>query len=68
MEQLRCAACGEVIGVYEPMLAILPDGSERAGSRLTLDSELEHRTSVAVHERCHRSGSSGSVQDHGPGL
>lgn len=73
MEHLRCAACREVIGVYEPMLAILPDGSEHAGSRLTLSSELAHPNSVALHEcchreRCHRPGSNGNVQDDGPSI
>ena len=62
MEKLRCGACGDVIGVYEPMLAILADGSEHAGSRLTLDSELEHPQSVALHEHRHRYGGNGDAQ------
>ncbi len=62
VERLCCAFCGDVIGVYEPMLAILPDGSAHAGSRLTLCSELEHPNSVALHERCHRSAIHGNAQ------
>lgn len=62
VERLCCASCGDVIGAYEPMLAILPDGSERKGSRLTLRSELEHPNSVALHERCHRSAIHGNAQ------
>ncbi len=71
MEHLRCASCGNVIGVYEPMLVMLPDGSEHVGTRLTLDSELEHPQSVALHEHCHRSGGAGSArgaQSRGPGI
>jgi hypothetical protein len=62
MEPLRCAACGDVIGAYEPMLAILPDGSECAGSPLTLHAELEPAQSVALHERCHRSDNDGDAK------
>lgn len=52
MEGLRCSACGDLIGVYEPMCAILPDGSERPGSRLSLAAELKQPSTVALHERC----------------
>jgi hypothetical protein len=62
MEPLHCAACGDVIGAYEPTLVVLPDGSERAGSPLTLHSELKHPQSVARHERCHRSGIDGDAK------
>lgn len=57
MERLRCSACGDLIGVYEPICAILPDGSKRPGSRLSLDVELKQPSTVALHERC--SGSRG---------
>jgi hypothetical protein len=52
VKTLRCAHCGEVIGVYEPTRVVLGDGTELNGSRLTLRSELETPGSVAVHERC----------------
>lgn len=51
---LRCEHCHEIIGMYEPMLAILRDGSERTGSRLTLRDELHRPGSVALHEHCLR--------------
>lgn len=69
MKGLRCASCGETIGVYERTLVILPDGSERAGSRLTLDSELEDLQRVALHhERCRRSSTDWKGQQDAPGL
>lgn len=52
METLRCALCGEIIGVYEPARAILSDGAERSGSRLTLREEFQAPGTIAVHERC----------------
>jgi hypothetical protein len=42
-----------VVGVYEPIRVILRDGTERMGSRLTLDAELRQPWSVAIHEHCH---------------
>jgi len=54
MDRLRCARCQDIIGVYEPIMVILRDGSKRAGSPLTLNSELQDTQSVAVHEQCHR--------------
>jgi len=53
MDRPRCARCQDIIGVYEPMVVILPDGSKRAGSHLTLKSELNEPGSVALHEECH---------------
>jgi len=58
MERLRCAHCGDVIGVYEPLRVILSDGAELNGSRLTLGTELESEGRLAFHERCY-----GSVAD-----
>ncbi len=56
---LRCEYCHEIIGVYEPMLALQRDGSERAGSRLTLREELHQPGSVALHEHCLRHRAAG---------
>ena len=53
MDHPRCAHCQDIIGVYEPMMVVLRDGSERAGSRLTLKSELNEPGNVALHEQCH---------------
>jgi hypothetical protein len=54
MDRPRCAYCGEVIAVYEPMPLILSDGGEVEGSRLTLRAELESERSVALHQGCYR--------------
>ena len=53
MEQLLCACCGEIIGVYEPIRALLPDASERQGSLLKLEAELQAPGVIAVHEHCY---------------
>jgi hypothetical protein len=55
MDRLHCPCCREVIGVYEPMWVILRDGSEHAGSCLSLALELREQESVGLHQRCHRS-------------
>ena len=53
MDRLRCPYCGDVIGVYEPARVVLDEGSELAGSLLTLRSELQTSGSVMFHERCY---------------
>ncbi len=53
MDHPRCARCQDIIGVYEPMMVILRDGNECAGSRLTLESELNEPGSVTLHDHCH---------------
>ncbi len=53
MESLRCARCGEVIGFYEPIRVLLPDGTLRKGSRLMLRDELATEDRV-LHEGCYR--------------
>jgi hypothetical protein len=52
VESLRCAHCRDVIGVYEPITVVLPDGTARSSSRLLLDDEPA--TGRVFHERCHR--------------
>jgi hypothetical protein len=54
MDRPRCDHCQDVIGVYEPVVVILPDGSERSGSQLTLSSAVADPESRAFHERCRR--------------
>jgi hypothetical protein len=52
VEQWRCPWCQDPIGLYEPIVVTLPDGSEQTGSRLSLAGELERTGSVAVHAAC----------------
>jgi hypothetical protein len=53
MERLCCAYCGEIMGVYEPIRVLLPDASERHGSLLKLEVELQVPGVFAVHEGCY---------------
>lgn len=36
-----CALCADVVGVYEPAVFVLGDGSVLSGSRLTVDQAAE---------------------------
>jgi hypothetical protein len=65
MNRLRCALCGEIIGVYELIWVRLADGSECAGSLLSLDVEPHAPNSVAIHERCHRSDTASQTPQPG---
>jgi hypothetical protein len=42
----RCAACGEVVGAYEPAISITADGRRLTGTRHGSDVEV-----VAVYHR-----------------
>lgn len=48
--QWRCAYCGEIVGVYEPMVVLLPSGS-RATSRAA-EVELTDVPEASFHEAC----------------
>jgi len=48
----RCQVCREPIGVYEPIVVTLLDGSKHEGGRLTISSLLARVGSVAVHQGC----------------
>lgn len=54
VDRPRCARCGDVIGVYEPLCVITADGRCLRGSPLTLSSELGLPGSSAFHELCYR--------------
>lgn len=57
-EALRCAHCGDVIGVYEPLIAIV-DGCPREISRAA-ERELAEAASSCFHGACYpHSGQSG---------
>ena len=44
--RLRCAYCGQMIGVYEPVRVVFADGSDRRGSLLMLRAEAARERSV----------------------
>lgn len=52
MHVLRCPWCQDRIGVYEPIVVTLRDGSELTGSRLTLAAALADAGSIAAHADC----------------
>jgi hypothetical protein len=52
VERQRCAHCGEVIGVYEPIRVLCADGTSVRGSLLTLGDREREPGSALVHERC----------------
>lgn len=49
---VRCAYCGEIIGVYERARVTAQDRRVREGSPLTLGDELERPGAAVLHERC----------------
>jgi hypothetical protein len=58
----RCANCGEIIGVYEPVWLRLCGGSDRHGSRLTLRAEASTARTVVAHARCFEVFASGGIE------
>jgi len=61
-EALRCEHCGEVIGVYEPLVALI-DGCARETSR-ALEPETASRRGDCYHRACYE-----RLQDDGlPGF
>jgi hypothetical protein len=67
-EQLRCAHCGDVIGVYEPLVALV-DGRARETS-LAVEQALAGDAASGYHRACyerrHGEHSSGSESAHPP--
>jgi hypothetical protein len=53
MERWLCAYCGEIVGVYEPIRVLLPDGGDAHGSLIKLDAELQAPGVIVLHEGCH---------------
>lgn len=51
MERLLCEVCGDVIGVYEP-LVVRTSNSERTTSRAA-EPELRARDGAYFHRECH---------------
>lgn len=52
VETLRCARCQDIIGVYEPIVVRLADGSTYIGGRRELTPQLAEAGSEALHEDC----------------
>jgi hypothetical protein len=55
LDRFRCAYCGEIVGVYEPMRLLLSDGRDRHVSYLTLGDQLAASGSTVVREACYDS-------------
>jgi hypothetical protein len=51
-DKKRCAQCGEVIGVYEPVLVAFDDGTMCEGSLLTVGDALDRPGTAILHEAC----------------
>lgn len=47
-----CANCGEVIGVYEPLVAVHGGGQTINASLLTLDPDVDLRHAHTYHSAC----------------
>jgi hypothetical protein len=50
-ETARCRHCGEVIGVYEPLVRLL-DGQAHATSRV-LEPDIAERAGICYHRACY---------------
>jgi hypothetical protein len=62
VDRLRCAHCQDVIGVYEPVAAILRDGTRVEGSWLTLGCDLQAAgKQSALHARCYEEVERGAL-------
>lgn len=53
MDRRRCAVCGEIIDITEPVVLVLADGSTRGGSLLTLGEQVHLARSGVVHAGCY---------------
>ena len=49
---MLCAACGDVIGVYEPAWIERPDGTLHRASMLSLDDRIRLTSPRAWHASC----------------
>jgi hypothetical protein len=63
VEQLPgCAHCEEVIGVYEPVWLVLPDGTSRKGSLITLGCDADTPCGVLVQSAATARSSTGGAE------
>jgi hypothetical protein len=58
-EGLRCSACGDAIGTYEPVVVIEPEGPR--GTSLAREPELASTAAQIVHRSCADDGRAESV-------
>jgi hypothetical protein len=52
---LRCRACGDVVGVYEPARWVLPDGAvveESVAHLLYAQDDVQERAEAVYHAAC----------------
>jgi hypothetical protein len=52
IDRVRCSRCGDLIGVYEPMV-MLADGAPPRLSALFLEPDLAGEGAVLLHRGCH---------------
>jgi hypothetical protein len=53
-EALRCSACGDAIGTYEPVVVLEPGGAR--GTSLAREPELGQNGERIVHRSCAEDG------------
>ena len=51
MDERRCAACGEVLGVYEPLVVVV-DGERAGRTSFAALGPLPNDRIVLLHESC----------------
>jgi hypothetical protein len=59
---LRCARCGELIGVYEPLVHVIGETVRRTSR--AADPEIATQTGCFYHDGCYRPG--GVSRHNGP--
>jgi hypothetical protein len=50
VDQWRCGYCNEIIGVYEPMIVLLPSGSR--GTSRAAERDLTDVPETSFHKAC----------------
>jgi hypothetical protein len=60
-EIIRCAHCGEVIGVYEPLIVLEGSGPRLTSRAAEPASDGDGDGTVRYHDACHEALSSGGA-------
>jgi hypothetical protein len=53
-KRLRCARCGDAIGIYEPLIVVAADGTRQASC--AAEPDLMRARGEVFHRACHASG------------